>query len=154
MSFSSSKKTNKKEILLDTNALLWYLNGDERMSDKAANEIYESIHSESIFISIASFWEILCFSDTKMKLFKSNITRQLLISKIKEIFKPKVINIDEKILFKAYELRMFHPDPADRFLVATAIVNKIPLYTSDELIIKWQMKNRDEFALYKTRKNS
>jgi PIN domain nuclease of toxin-antitoxin system len=150
---SHTNKIEQAEILLDTNALLWYLNGDERMSQKSADKIYKGIANESISVSIASFWEILCFSEKKMSLFNKNFSRQLLISKIKEVFRPKTIPIDEKIMFKAYDLPQFHSDPADRFLVSTAILNKYSLCTSDELIIKWHKNNATEFVLVNT-KNS
>jgi PIN domain nuclease of toxin-antitoxin system len=147
---SSPHKTEKNPILLDTNALLWYLNGDNRMSLQAAQEIYEKIIDQSILVSISSFWEILCFSDKKMSFFKEGVSRQFLISKIKEVFKPKIINIDEKVLFSAYEITSFHSDPADRFILATALTNKATLYTSDELILRWHQKNSDRLKLRAT----
>jgi PIN domain nuclease of toxin-antitoxin system len=139
-------------ILLDTNALLWYLKGDERMSKSAAAEIYGGIKAQSIVVSVASFWEISCFSDKKMSLFH-NLTKQNIINMIKDSFLPKVISIDEKIIYHAYHLDHFHNDPADRFITATSLVYKIPLYTSDQLIFDWNEKEKNKITLKYTRKN-
>jgi PIN domain nuclease of toxin-antitoxin system len=36
----------------------------------------------------------------------------------------------------------FHGDPADRLIVATAIVLGVPLITADAKIIEWSRRNR------------
>ena len=42
--------------LLDTNALLWFLTGDEKLSDRARQLIDDP--SNEKFLSIVSLWEI------------------------------------------------------------------------------------------------
>ena len=44
------------KILLDTNALIWFANGDEKLSQKAIESI-ENPENEK-FVSVASIWEI------------------------------------------------------------------------------------------------
>ena len=41
--------------LLDTNAFIWFIDGDERLSATALNAI-EDIENE-VYVSIASLWE-------------------------------------------------------------------------------------------------
>ncbi len=42
------------DLLLDTHSLIWFLNGDEKLSDKAKSVIEDS--SNSKIVSIASIW--------------------------------------------------------------------------------------------------
>jgi len=44
------------ELLLDTHAMLWFLNGDERLSPKARDYISDATIIK--YVSIASLWEI------------------------------------------------------------------------------------------------
>ena len=44
------------KYLLDTHTLLWFLTGDERLSDRSRQLIENSSH-ESVF-SVASLWEL------------------------------------------------------------------------------------------------
>ena len=57
--------------LIDTHAALWFLSGDESLSDKA-KEIIES--SQNIYISVASLWEIsIKYSINKLDILLPNI---------------------------------------------------------------------------------
>ena len=44
------------KLLLDTNALIWFANGDEKLSKKAIIAI-ENPQNET-FVSVANIWEI------------------------------------------------------------------------------------------------
>lgn len=44
------------DILLDTHSLIWFLNGDEKLSKKAKSAIEDP--SNSKIVSIGSIWEI------------------------------------------------------------------------------------------------
>ena len=44
------------KYLLDTHTLLWFLQGDKKLSDKA-RQLIDSPHNEK-FLSITSLWEI------------------------------------------------------------------------------------------------
>ncbi len=57
--------------LLDTHALLWFLNGDEQLSSKAMKAIADP--QNKCFISIASLWEIAI----KVKIGKLNLQFEL-----------------------------------------------------------------------------
>lgn len=43
-------------VLLDTHIALWYLNGDERLSEKAKSYIDD--WENDVYFSVASLWEI------------------------------------------------------------------------------------------------
>ena len=44
------------DILLDTHALIWFINGDKQLPDKAINLIKDL--TINCFVSVASIWEI------------------------------------------------------------------------------------------------
>jgi len=48
------------------------------------------------------------------------------------------IPIDVRIALLSCQLEHFHKDPADRFILATAITKKIPLLTADQKILEWE----------------
>ena len=45
--------------------------------------------------------------------------------------------IDGAIALTATELASFHPDPADRFITATALLHQAQLMTADAAILDW-----------------
>ena len=48
------------------------------------------------------------------------------------------IPIDGWIALQSCQLTYFHRDPADRFIVATALDRDLPLMTADKKILKWE----------------
>ena len=52
-------------------------------------------------------------------------------------FQLHVLPIDAEVAFQSELLEDFHGDPGDRFIVATSIIHKLPLITSDGKIQKW-----------------
>lgn len=44
------------DLLLDTHSLIWFLNGDDKLSDMAKSAIEDPANSK--IVSIASIWEI------------------------------------------------------------------------------------------------
>lgn len=47
------------------------------------------------------------------------------------------ITLDGEIAVQAVALESFHPDPGDRFVVATALAREAALITSDRRILAW-----------------
>ena len=48
------------------------------------------------------------------------------------------IPIDGRIALLSCQLEQFHNDPTERFIVATALTQKIPLLTADQKILEWE----------------
>ena len=48
------------------------------------------------------------------------------------------IPIDGRITLLSCQLEHFHKDPADRFIVSTALNQKVPLMTADQKILEWE----------------
>ena len=121
-------------LLLDTNALLWMRRGDGRLGRVARREIERAWHSGELAVSAISFWEVdMLHRKGRMKLLQ-DITAwrtQLLEDGLVEI------PVDGTIAVRANRLVDFHPDPADRFIVATALAGH-SLLTADRHILSWE----------------
>jgi PIN domain nuclease of toxin-antitoxin system len=107
-------------LLLDTNALIWWL-ADELSAD-ARDAIVEA---EAVFVSAASAWEIAI----KQKLGKLTAPGDLELELEREGFEPISISIAHAL--RAGALPLHHTDPFDRVLVAQAELERLTLVTRD-----------------------
>ena len=48
-----------------------------------------------------------------------------------DAYSLSLIPLSEEVMFKATELPEVHRDPADRFIIATAILSNLPVVTTD-----------------------
>jgi PIN domain nuclease of toxin-antitoxin system len=112
-------------LLLDTNALLWLLDDDDRLAP-AARQIIED--SQEITVSEISLWEI----SIKISIGKLQPVPELL-STIHDLgFRRLSLGNEHLRLYET--LPLLHRDPFDRMLVAQASVEGISLITSDTFL--------------------
>ncbi len=120
-------------ILLDTHVWLWWLleEGDLDESERAILD--EQALSGEIVISVATIWEAeLLHRQGELALLPDFETwiRRATDNQI-----CKVIPIDEEVILAQQRLpENFPEDPADRIIVATALLKDIPLATKDEIL--------------------
>jgi PIN domain nuclease of toxin-antitoxin system len=122
-------------LLIDTHALLWYLQGDASLSNLAMNAIENK--DNDVSVSIVSLWEIAI----KLGLGKLEIQRPF------EKFEIDLHYLDIKILPIAFaeiniyrSLPLHHRDPFDRILVAQAISNSLTIITCDTLLEPYSVR--------------
>ena len=121
--------------LLDTHALLWFLEGSPRLPDPVA-EIIESADTQKA-VSVASLWE----ATIKISLGKLQVE-----GGIEDLWEAVVANgftilpIQEPYLARLAQLPFIHRDPFDRLLIATALAEGLTLITSDQDIHKYDMQ--------------
>ncbi len=120
--------------LLDTCALLWYSLDDKKLSAKAKLEC-EKIPRTGGFVSAISIWEI----GIKIKNGKLDIGTNIAdyVKRLRKMGTIKIIPVDENIWLKNLALDWDHRDPADRTIVATAILKNLPIITSDKIILSY-----------------
>lgn len=125
-------------ILLDTHVLVRYLAGDIRLGKRAVASIDRALHGDELFVSAITFWELAMLVgkgrlelETSVSVFRTFATRQ----GIQE--EP----IDGVVGIEAAELPDSHGDPADRILVATALLRGLTLVTADEVLLGWKLKD-------------
>lgn len=123
-------------ILLDTHALLWWLDQPGSLGKKAQKLIGESNQNKSVYVSAISFWEIGMLV-TKGRLV---LTMPLdnWVNKVVGLEEVEVIDINWKLALTANLIDYPHPDPADRLIISTALEHKLKLITKDKRINSYQ----------------
>ena len=113
--------------LLDTNALLWFLDNDKKLS-RRARQLIESSSHESL-ISIVSLWEIAIKTGLgKLDLsepFEQMFPEQLHFNNI------EILDITVDSLIKLTTLPFHHRDPFDRLIIAQGLVEGLPIISVD-----------------------
>ena len=120
-------------LLLDTHVLLWLRFGDEQLGVTARRMLGEAWISGEAAVSAMTFWEVALLRSKYRLDFVGNPSSwrtRLLEEGLNEI------PVDGEIGIRANTLPDFHPDPADRIIVATALDGH-RLITSDERILRW-----------------
>jgi PIN domain nuclease of toxin-antitoxin system len=116
-------------ILLDTHALIWFIKGDESLSDKAKEIITNP--ANQISTSLVSFYEMAI----KLKIKKLDLKGGLkpFIEKTR-VEKINVLPIIENhiLAYDAIPLVENHRDPFDRLIIATALFEKASIITIDK----------------------
>lgn len=112
--------------LLDTCTLVRLAGFPETLSD-AAREVIEN--AWYLYASPVSLWEIVFKCQIgKMEL---NLPPRQWFAQLKGEYDIKMIPLTEDVAALAAELPLHHRDPADRFVIATAKLNDLPVITSD-----------------------
>lgn len=120
-------------ILLDTHVLLWLRIGDARLGPLARREIDQAWQSGELAVSSISFWEIAMLKSKN----RINFPESLELWRRVQLEQGMVeFPVDGRIGLRAAVLDDFHPDPADRLIVATALDGH-RLLTADERILGW-----------------
>jgi PIN domain nuclease of toxin-antitoxin system len=115
-------------LLLDTHALLWWLDGDRRLSLKARRAM--ASESNAILVSAASAWEIT----TKARLGKLPGAVEVASDVAACVAGQGFLPLDITLLHaqRAGNLPGTHRDPFDRMLVAQSQIEDVALVTDDE----------------------
>jgi PIN domain nuclease of toxin-antitoxin system len=124
--------TPKSRILIDTHILLWYLNGDQKLSLEK-REILQNIDND-IFVSCMSLWEISI--KVSLKKLKIDYTISQLEQWIR-MMQFTLLPIHPKTLDALKVLPFLHRDPFDRYLVAEAQTHHFHLYSEDQQIQRY-----------------
>ncbi len=122
-------------ILIDTHALIWFLNGDNSLSIIAKRNI-ESKNNKK-YISIASLWEIAI----KFNLGKFNYSSGLnsfFDLAFSNGFKILPINIVH--ILQLTKIENIHKDPFDRIIIAQAMIENMKICTIDSKIVNYNVE--------------
>lgn len=121
-------------ILLDTHALLWWVNGDgDRLTRAASAAISNGLKGGGIGVSSISAWEIAMLVAGGRLALTMDVTAWL--AKVEAIEGLDFIPVDNEIAVGSVALPgEFHKDPADRLIVATARKLGVGLVSADERI--------------------
>ncbi len=115
------------KLLLDTQAFLWFLSGDRKLSAKARAALRQS--SAELYLSSASVWEMAI----KASLGRLELPKpldQFMQVRLEDGFRP--LPLDWRHAAAVQDLPLHHRDPFDRMLAAQAQVEGMTLVSADK----------------------
>ena len=121
-------------LLLDTHVLVWLDEGSPRLGKTALQIINESLATGQLGVATISFWEVAMLVEKQRLVMKTELDvwrSDLLQTGLLEI------PLRGTTAIRAGQLQLFHGDPADHMIVASAIENGATLMTADEKILSW-----------------
>lgn len=124
-------------ILLDTHVLVRYLMGDRKLGKRAVATIDKALPLDEVFVSAISFWEVA------MLVGKGRVELDTTVAAFRTLTLRHGIQeepVDGEIAISAAELPDSHADPADRMLVATAVLRGLTLVTADDVLLDWKLR--------------
>jgi PIN domain nuclease of toxin-antitoxin system len=119
-------------LLLDTHVWIWSLITPEKIGRRAFSAL--SAEGTERFLSPVSVWELLVLIEKGRVQIDGEAqvwTREALD---RGAFREATLN--HEIALESRRLELPHDDPADRFLVATALVYDLTLVTADRRLIR------------------
>ena len=113
-------------LLLDTHALLWLLEGNDNLSKIAKKEIQNPENTS--FVSSVSLWEIaikISIGKLNMKSDFTTLPQMIWENGI------EMLPIEFRHYAETLTLPFHHKDPFDRIIIAQAIQEKMPVISCD-----------------------
>ena len=115
--------------------LLWLASGDRALSGKARTMIE---NAQILCVSPVTAWEI-AVKASKRKIQLPLSPREWFDAVVK-LYDIHVLKLTADDMLKSAELPWLHKDPADRFIIATAIKNDFIVVTADGNFSKYGVK--------------
>jgi PIN domain nuclease of toxin-antitoxin system len=119
-------------LLLDTHALLWWLDDNPTLSAEARDAIADG--RNLVFVSAVVIWEVRIKQSLGKLQLPSNF-REVLSS---QAFDELPLTVDHA--HRLAELPPHHRDPFDRMLVAQAIAERLTIVTRDPDIPRYPVR--------------
>ena len=123
-------------VLIDTHVLIWYLEGNSKLSPKA-RQLIDS-RQDQVFLSIVSLWEMtIKIGMDKLQLGRPFDELEGVLGRMNISVLP-IAFADMKEYLK---LPLHHRDPFDRLLIAQALVETIPVLSKDAIFSNYRELN-------------
>lgn len=122
-------------LLIDTHILIWFLEGNNSLSNSHQQIIADS--SNEILLSIASLWEIaIKISIGKLTLSQpfEDVIEQIDAENI------EILPISPEHTLQVSKLPFHHRDPFDRIIIAQCQVENLPIISIDKNFSDYSVK--------------
>lgn len=122
-------------IVLDTHALLWWALDPAALS-KRATSICEDMERKGGFASSISIWELgikVARRHLDIGIDIAELARRVVASGVVEL-----LPVDTEVWLASLGLKWRHRDPADRVIVATALMKGLPILSKDRTIRRFK----------------
>lgn len=120
------------KLLLDTHIWLWITLAPHRLASSVSQAV-AAVHNE-LWLSSVSSWEALLLARKGRLHLVPDAESWIRASLIKTGFREAPL--DHEVALASVRVPLPHGDPADRFLVATALVYDLTLVTADDRLIR------------------
>lgn len=117
------------KLLLDTHIWLWLLQSPQRLGPHTRKVLADTTHE--FWLSPVSTWEALNLH-RKGRVYLADDLSEWLPRALAGIHRQAPLT--HEIVLAAEQLSL-HPDPADRFIAATALVHDLTLVTADQRLL-------------------
>lgn len=124
-----------RKLLVDTCAIIWLATGDRKLSQYARDAMRDA---ELLCFSSISIWEIarlIKAGDLEIPVSPARLADMLV-----ERYDMKELPIDNSIALRSSALPEIHKDPADRFIIATALLNEFMVVTGDHRFAEYDVE--------------
>jgi PIN domain nuclease of toxin-antitoxin system len=125
------------QLLLDTHVFLWWVDNDQRLSERARLIITDG--ANELFLSAASSWEIAIKAQLGKLILPANL-EQFISKELDENY-ITIMPIQLSHTLAIYRLPVLHRDPFDRMLVTQSQFENIPILTADPLIKQYNVQS-------------
>ena len=124
-----------KKFLLDTHALIWFLEGDIQLSSTAKTLILDT--NNQLFVSVASLWEMAI----KMSIGKLTLAHSIeqIIARLPLEF-IELLPIEVPHILAIQKLPFHHKDPFDRLLIAQTEAEALTIISNETLFDQYAVK--------------
>jgi PIN domain nuclease of toxin-antitoxin system len=118
--------------LLDTHSLIWFLEGDNRLS-ATAKDIFNDDNAD-IYLSIVSLWEMAI----KIGLGKLKLSQSLeQVIDTLEQQSISLLSVKPAHVLAVLNLPFEHRDPFDRLLIGQALVENMKFLSNEALFLRY-----------------
>ncbi|WP_349437897.1 type II toxin-antitoxin system VapC family toxin [Pararhizobium sp. A13] len=123
-------------IVIDTHVLIWAVQDDPRLGERARQVIDDMTRRSRILISAITPWEIAMLAEKGRIALGDDVGRW--ISRALALPGVALAPLEAPIAVGSVRLPGgFHADPADRIIVATARFHQVPVMTADQAILDY-----------------
>lgn len=121
-------------MILDTHVLLWMDRDDPALGPTSRSRIEQAWRAGQVAVSAISFWEVAMLAE------RGRIVLPMPVNQWRaDWLKAGLVEIpvNGHIALHSCRLENLHRDPADRFIIATALGSRLPIMTADGKILDW-----------------
>lgn len=124
-------------IVLDTHVLIWWVNGDDRLSKPARKAIKDTLTANGqILVSAITAWEIAMLVERDRIALAMDLEEWL--ATVASLQGVALVPVTPQVAIQSATLPgEFHKDPADRLIVALARERNAALVTADDKIQRY-----------------
>ena len=122
-------------LIIDTHALIWHIEGNKRLSKKVASVIENT--GNSVYVSKASLWEMA------IKINLGKLEMSIPFDEL-EVYLEKneflILDYNFGHLKTLLTLPFHHSDPFDRLIISQAITDDLTIITHDSIFRNYSVK--------------